>query len=193
MMRLPTLLLIIGAVCLPSVSARAQTPAMQVRLIDQAGSGVSGVQITIRDEGGTQDIAVQATDIHGEATFGVLPTTVRLSLRGATPNGAPIALGETSFLDEPAILIRTDIGDPLVALVMDAGGLVYLDPAEIEPEGSPAASPTVAPAPAPTRATPAPATPEHASFALPWWMRILVGLALVSIAYLFSAKRRRRS
>lgn len=203
---LATILLALAGLCLTPAIAAAQPPALQVRLVDQFGTGVAGVTITLRDAGNTRDLATEVTNRQGQATFATLPlTTVRLTLHGTTASGAAIALGESSFLDAPAILVRTDIGGPLVALVMDDNGLVYLDPATLEPEGGPIATPddgVALPAQAaslPTTAPaqnvpgqPAPAAASPTAYMLPGWAIILLGLALSAVVLLFAFDWRAR-
>lgn len=175
-------------------AVRAQPPALQVRLVDTQGVGVPGVIISLRDAGGAQALGEAMTNTHGEAVFTTLPTTtVRLMLHGTTASGTPITLGETSFLDDPAILVRTDVGSPLVALVLDAQGVVTLNPVVLESEGESIASvPMVAnsavqPPPSPAVVPPAASVPT-----IPPWGIVGIGIVLTVAAIGLNIAWRRR-
>lgn len=193
------LLIVLTWLSLTPITASAQEIGVQVRVTDRQGAGVPNIEVILRDASGQTVLARGTTDARGAADFTVRETSVRLSLQGTTPGGLPVGLGHVSFLDDEALLVRTDVGGPLVSLVMDMDGQVYIDPASIEPEAAEggaatlAASPTAADAeqtPTPTIEAPSaaavPAAPATASI----WPFLLIGAALTGVVIWFGMERR---
>lgn len=173
---LAPILIALAWLALTALPAGAQAPGVQVRVRDLRGAGVPGVTITLDDATGRTSLARQATDAQGVATFAALPTTtVCLRLSGALADTTPIRLSESSFADRDALLVRTDVGSPLVALVVDAHGRAVLDPATFDREGESGAAPQ--PTPRPT-ATP---TAGHPTDDRPAWSpTVPLGIAIVA-------------
>lgn len=170
---------------LTAIPVEAQAPRMQVRVRDLRGAGVPGVVIMLDDAAGRTALARQATDAQGMATFADLPTTtVCLRLGGTLADGTPIRLSESSFADRDALLVRTDVGSPLVALVLDAAGQVVIDPAALEPEGGSGVTPTPGtPGRRPATMAVAPDQTPRSSRTLPLWALVVVGLVLTAVGY----------
>lgn len=199
-----TALLVVAAwVSIPvALQAPPQGYEVQVHLADRQGAPVPGITVMLRDESGQNTIAKDVTDAQGEANFPDLSqTSVRLSVSGAAPSGVSVTLGQVSFIDDDAILVRTDIGGPLVALVMDTDGSIYIDPSTLEPEdasGGPEHSPELleptatlagtTPALTPVETPPA-ARAEDKTGGVPWLL-IIGGLAVSGLVLWVGSERR---
>jgi hypothetical protein len=191
------LLLFLAWLALPA-ALMAQSATIRVRITDLNGKGVSAVLVTLRDGVGQNAVGEATTNEQGEATFeGLDVPAVRLSVSGQTPSGKLISLGEVSFLDDDAMLVRTDVGGPDVPLVMDNDGYVYLKPEAIvpdtgEPEAATAVSatpqPGVASTPAPSGAVTPPARPQPSRISL--WLLFGIGGLLTALVVSFSLERR---
>lgn len=193
------LLIVLAWLSLTPITASAQEIGVQVRIADRQGAGVPNIEVTLRDASGQTVLARGTTDERGEAAFTVRETSVRLSLQGTAPGGLPVGLGHVSFLDDEALLVRTDVGGPLISLVMDMDGQVYIDPASIEPEAAEGgaatlgASPTAAAAeqiPTPTVEAPGAAAAPAAPAAVPFWPFLLIGAALTGVVIWIGMERR---
>jgi hypothetical protein len=139
--RIGWLALALAIALLPEVSA-AQGYELTVTLRDAADQGIAGITISVRGEDG-QELAQQATDVDGTASFDALPSVVRVAVAGQ-PRHAPslYQLGD----DAQGVRLVLGVGSTPTVLHLRAerDGLVLPDPATML--SLEAGGPTVAPA-----------------------------------------------
>ena len=185
----------------PLTQAQPTAPPLTVWVRDQAGAGVPGLRVTLRDLRG-ENAHGAITDLAGRVAL-VPPANdaVRLAVTGVDPRGQQVRMGTVSFLDDMSLRVNLGVGDPLVPFVLGTDGLLYLDPDEYAAERGPAndgaasteaqlattaatapavaSAPTLIPLPTTASASAAPTTAPASRQGVLWIVLLMVGLVVV--------------
>jgi len=160
-----TLLLIVllASGFFPPAPVAAQAQTLLVTLHNASGRALTGITIIVRDEEG-QELTRAVSDASGAASFGELPTVVRVAVVGQARGGPRLYQ-----LGDDAQGVRLDLGQGSGSVVLnlrvERDGLVLPDPATMLTleEGGPVVEDSL-PVPTAFVATPAPLpTPASAS------------------------------